>query len=121
MKIDVQAIYNNSKRDGLDSTAALLKIGEEQGELFSAHLNKLDLANKSASSEPNTLEEGVDLLMCDVDYLFKEGYTIEQINEEIQKKCIKWESKIIRNAELTIAKQKADDCNCGQRWCPVCQ
>jgi len=83
-----------SKNDGLDTTASLMKLMEEVGELSAAHLNKLNLANKSASSSPNVLEEAVDVLICAVDYLFKEGADVYTINNMIAQKTQKWITKI---------------------------
>jgi hypothetical protein len=98
-----QPIERCSKSDGLDTTAALLKTGEELGELNAAHINKLNLANKSASSSPNTLEEAVDVVLCALDYAFKDGATIEQINQMIEKKVLKWELKIAKAKEARDA------------------
>ena len=101
--LQVLAIKQCSLSDELDTTAALLKIGEELGELNAAHINKLNLANKSASSSPNTLEEAVDVVLCALDYAFKDGSTIEQINQMIEKKVLKWELKIAKAKEARDA------------------
>lgn len=99
--LDVSAIFLNSSMDNLDSTAALIKLGEEYGELCSAHLNEADLANKSASSSPNTDEEAVDIILCAVDYLAKKGRTVEEINEIINVKSNKWFNKIRKSLETS--------------------
>lgn len=99
MKLDLEGISICSAHDGLDTTASLLKLGEEVGELNAAHINKLNLRNKSASSSANTLEEVVDVLICAADYAFKDGATMKDLNEMIKKKLVKWEAKIIKYEE----------------------
>lgn len=104
MFINIAAIKECSDKDKLDTTAALLKLGEEHGELVAAHINKLGLANKSKSSSPNTLEEVVDVIMCSVDFAFKDGATVDQLNEMIEKKIEKWKKKISDAEELRSRK-----------------
>jgi hypothetical protein len=86
----------------------LLKLGEEVGELNAAHINKLGLANKSASSDSNTLEEVVDVIICAADYAFKDGASMKDLNQMIAKKLLKWEAKIKRNLEA----EKEEDNKC---------
>lgn len=100
MTLDTHKIFECSKKDGLNTSAALLKTMEELGELSAAHINKIGLSNRSASSSPNTLEEGTDVYICILDYLFKDGHTIGDINAMVEKKTIKWIAKIERNAQL---------------------
>lgn len=100
MHLELEGISICSAHDGLSTTASLLKLGEEVGELNAAHINKIGLSNKSASSDSNTLEEAVDVIICATDYAFKDGATIEQLNEMITTKLIKWSAKISRNQLL---------------------
>jgi hypothetical protein len=91
----LQVTHAISQTDTVGSEQALLKLVEEVGELSAAFLNETGAPNKSASSEPNVLEEGVDVLMCTFDVLFKRGYTFDQIGEMIAQKNIKWNKKIM--------------------------
>jgi phosphoribosyl-ATP pyrophosphohydrolase len=94
MKLDFSQVVTISKADGLSTNDALVKLFEESGELASAHLCKHNVANKSRSSEPNTAEEAVDVLMCAMDYLIKDGVTEEELNAMLQRKIAKWERKM---------------------------
>ena len=71
-----------------------IKIQEEVGELSSAILNKLNVPNKSSSSQGNVLEEGVDVIMCVLDVLFTFGHTESDIQKMITTKNAKWEEKL---------------------------
>lgn len=102
MKLDISKIINISKTDGLTTQAALMKLFEETGELASAHLCKHNVANKSRSSEPNTAEEAVDVLMCAIDYIVKDGVTDEQLNAMIEKKTAKWQRKMFGPHEINV-------------------
>ena len=95
--IQTLSVFSVSNMDGLTPTDALLKIGEEYGELCAAHLNKENKPNKSASSSPNVEEEAVDLLICVLDYLNKSGFSAYDINEMIDKKVPKWKAKVERS------------------------
>lgn len=92
--IETKSIKKCSEEDGLDIIAAALKTAEEFGEFNAALINKLGLSNKSASSKPNTLEEAVDLLVCTLDLLYKDGETDESIQLMIEQKTEKWKKKI---------------------------
>jgi predicted GTPase len=95
MKINVDEIYQISAVDGITLDRSLIKLGEEVGELNAAHLAFVGSPNKSKSSDANILEEGTDVLMCDLDYLFKAGFTVDDINDKLIEKCAKWKAKFV--------------------------
>lgn len=102
MKIDVTRIYELSKKENKiipSIDKRILKMVEELGELAGAQLCKDNSFNKSKSSHPDTLEEGVDALICDLDVLFGSEYSLEQIQEMIDKKVEKWAKKFDLDAE----------------------
>lgn len=75
--------------------ASLIKAMEEFGELSAAFLNSNEYPNKSKSSLPNVLEEGVDTIMCLFDLLYKSGYSDENISNILEVKLNKWENKLL--------------------------
>lgn len=84
-----------SKLDSQTVLPVIIKAGEEFGELCAAVLKKQACSNASASSEDNDLEEGIDVIMCILDYLLKAGYSLAQMNTMMNIKLTKWANKII--------------------------
>ena len=94
-KLDMTKLEAISKKDVYSSPEqAFAKITEEMGEFAAAFLVHTNSPNKSKTAEDNPLEEGVDTAMCIFDVLYKLGYTTEQINETLQTKLDKWDSKL---------------------------
>jgi hypothetical protein len=96
MNLNVGEIFEISKMDGVSIDRALIKLGEEVGELNAAHLVFTDSPNKSKSADGNVLEEGTDIVMCALDYLQKAGFSVEDVNAMIARKCPKWKAKFIK-------------------------
>lgn len=103
MNLDLKKLVIIAKTDGLTTTDSFVKMTEEVGELAAAHLCKQNCANKSKSSSPNTLEEAVDVFICAMDYLVKDGVTEEQLKDMLAKKLDKWERKIFGPKENVVA------------------
>jgi NTP pyrophosphatase (non-canonical NTP hydrolase) len=70
------------------------KLGEETGELQAAALVRLDSINKSASAQDNIEEEAVDAMINCLDILFSCGMSLGQIQDLLDRKCMKWEKKL---------------------------
>ena len=71
------------------------KLTEEVGELQAAALVRTDCKNASASAEDNLEEEAVDVLINCFDILFYCGYDNAMIQAMMDKKCSKWQAKLI--------------------------
>ena len=92
--IDIDQVQTLSAKDNVPRAYSALKLMEEAGELAAAFLATHNTKNKSASADSNVLEEGVDVIMCALDVLFKHGYTQHSIQEMLNQKCDKWDRKM---------------------------
>lgn len=97
MNLNLDSIIAGTNADKLPPEAHLIKLTEEVGELASAHLCLNNVPNKSASSKPNVLEEGVDAVICALSYLIRSGFSVEEIQHWIEIKGAKRMKKILAN------------------------
>ncbi len=94
--IDTQKILAVSKSDGNKLLNRAGKLSEELGEFWAALLCETASPNASASSEPNVLEEGTDVLICVLDVLYRAGYDDVDIQHMVDTKTEKWAAKNLR-------------------------
>jgi len=88
-------IQSISHKDVADAKGLTLKSMEELGELVQALLweNGYKKTDKTAEQiRDNQLEEACDVIICMLGALEKLGFTYEQIETMINKKCNKWDS-----------------------------
>lgn len=70
-----------------------LQVIEEVGELSKELRVKYDSTSYKQEGEDGILGESCDILISLIDLLILEGYTEEDINRTVVKKCDKWKSK----------------------------
>jgi len=77
----------------------MVKLQEEVGEIAAAHLKELNFKPRSAglsmkSVRDNKKEEYADALIVIYDMILADGFTFEEIKEELHKGVDKWYKKI---------------------------
>lgn len=70
-----------------------LQVLEEVGELSKELRVKYDTTSYKQEGKDGILGESCDILISLIDLLILEGYTEEDINKTVVKKCNKWKSK----------------------------
>jgi len=107
-------ILKANKLDPREMTISdkLVKLSEEFGEISAAHLKELGFKPKGQefynekgeqglrdvsfeSIRNNKKEEYADLLIVAIDTFIEDGFTIEEITEEMHKGVDKWYAKVI--------------------------
>lgn len=85
---------SKSIQNGRTSKNVFLQVVEEVGELSKELRVKYDNTSYKQEGEDGILGESCDILVSLIDLLILEGYTEEEINQTVSKKCNKWKSKI---------------------------
>ena len=99
--------YNKIKRldemDSLTLTDKGLKLSEETGEALAEILSYIDANNKSKSAKgtPEVLaEELIDVIIVAKSAILNTGLSSEELNDIVDAKLDKWESKIRKRKEI---------------------
>jgi len=104
----LKQILEVGSTEGGTTLHRIAKLSEEAGELSSAVLlqdgYKVNKYNKSdAQINANILEEGVDVLLVVYDLLFKAGFSIDDVKDELSVKLDVWDSVVKQNNEKEIS------------------
>lgn len=99
--------YNKIKRlddmDSLTLTDKGLKLSEETGEALAEILSFINASNKSKSAKgtPEALaEELIDVIIVAKSAILNTGLSSEELNDIVDAKLDKWESKIRKRKEI---------------------
>ena len=99
----LQKIIEVNKKDprkNMTVSDKMVKLQEEVGEIATAHLKELNLKPRAEgastfSVRENKKEEYADALIVILDLILADGFSFEEIEEEMQKGIKKWYKKII--------------------------
>lgn len=85
-------------RKAMTVSDKLVKLQEEIGEIAAAHLKELNFKSRSGLStksiRDNKKEEYADALTVIYDMILADGFTFEEIKEELHKGVDKWYKKV---------------------------
>ena len=93
MKNDIYSIistFSKEIRTGRKPKDVFLQVVEEVGELGKEIRVKYDPNYYKKGDEDGILGESCDILIALIDILTIEGFSREEIEETVLKKCIKW-------------------------------
>ena len=84
-------------RKSMTVSDKLVKLQEEVGEISAAHLKQLGYKpskNSIKSIRDNKKEEYADALIVIYDLILADGFTFEEVEEELDKGVEKWYNKV---------------------------
>lgn len=95
----IKLARENDPRKTMTVSDKLVKLQEEVGEIAAAHLRELNFKPRSAgwsikSIRENKKEEYADSLIVIFDMILADGFTFEEIKEEMHKGVDKWYKKV---------------------------
>lgn len=99
MKKVIERIHKYSQIEEAEVPTRFMKLTEELGEWSAAYLEKIGfkVGKTPKTSEELTdhvLEEGADTLIMVLDVLFKQGFTIKEIEARVDEKLNAWDNVI---------------------------
>lgn len=97
----IKEANKNDKRVSMTVSDKLVKLQEEIGEIAAAHLKQMRFKpfNTGETIEDvraNKKEEYADALLVLLDLILVDGFTFEEIEEEMHKGVEKWYSKVLK-------------------------
>jgi len=95
----IKLARENDPRKTMTVSDKLVKLQEEVGEIAAAHLKELNFKSRGAgistkAVRDNKKEEYADALIVIYDMILADGFTFEEIKEELHKGVDKWYEKV---------------------------
>jgi NTP pyrophosphatase (non-canonical NTP hydrolase) len=95
----IKLARENDPRKSMTVSDKMVKLQEEIGEIAAAHMRELGLKPRSEgmtikSVRDNKKEEYADALIVIYDMILADGFTFEEIKEELNKGVDKWYNKV---------------------------
>lgn len=95
----IKLAIEKNPRKTMSVSDKMVKLQEEVGEIAAAHLRELNLKPRSGGwsvklIRDNKKEEYADALIVIYDMILADGFTFEEIKEELHKGIDKWQKKI---------------------------